>query len=460
MNYSDIIARKSMVTLFDGIQKYEPTKALFDHQKALVKWSLLKGRSAIFANTGLGKTMMEIDFALTVAKERGRVLILAPLAVAEQIVREGSKFSVPLQYSREENPNLKITVTNYEMLDHFDTSKYAGVVLDESSILKNFDGKTRTKLIDAFKHTPYRLCGTATPAPNDYTELGNHSEFLGIKSRTEMLSEYFVHDAETTQEWRLKGHATVAFWEWVCSWGALVNSPEDLGFDGSKYILPPLKMQNVPLPIDHKSAHKKGFLFENAEQELKAQRKARKDTMVQRVALAKQIVESENTPCLVWCDFNEEGDLLEQEIKGSVQVKGADKPEIKRDSLVMFADEKIKTLITKTSIAGFGLNFQHCNRMVFLGADHSYEKVYQAIRRCWRFGQTRPVTVYTITSEAEQAIVENYQRKEKDALKFSQEMSTRIKAVLQKEVLGATAREWRAYEPKQNMVLPNFLKKG
>lgn len=458
MDYADFIEKKHASTAFDGIDPGPMPAHLFPHQRDLTAWALRKGRAAIFADTGLGKTAMELEWARQVS-ERGRVLILAPLAVAEQTVREGERFGVAAKYMRADDGTTPIVVTNYEMLEHFEPRAFVGVVLDESSILKSFTGRTRTALIDAFAATPYRLAATATPAPNDFTELGNHSEFLGIKSRVEMLAEYFVHDMENTQDWRIKGHAEDAFWRWVCTWGAVVKTPADLGHDADRFALPPLTMSEIVIPIDHQDAWSEGFLFAPDVRTLSDQRATRRATSGKRTAEAARLADCK-APVLIWGEMNDECDAIEKAIGAdAIQVRGSDSPDAKRDKLLAFANGDVRVMVTKASIAGFGLNWQHCARMVFLGASHSYEQTYQAIRRCWRFGQTKPVDVFVIRAETEGAIVANYRRKEADAARFSAEMSARVRDLVKCEVAGATAREWNAYEPAARMVVPSWIGK-
>lgn len=455
--YEELIRAKSETTRFDGIEPGEFAGHLFPHQRDLVSWALRRGRSAVFADTGLGKTAIELEWSRHVA-ERGRVLILAPLAVADQIAREGARFGVDARYMREDDAAQRIVITNYEMLHAFDASAFAGVVLDESSILKNFTGRTRNELIAAFRETPYRLCATATPAPNDFTELGNHSEFLGVKTRTEMLAEYFVHDMENTQDWRIKGHAEESFWRWVCSWGAVVKSPADLGHDAGAFALPPLDMSETVIPIDHRDAWAEGYLFAPDVRTMNDQRATRRATMERRIEEAVRLTLGD-APAIVWGELNDECDAAEAAIAGAVQVRGSDSPDAKSAALLGFADGKHRVMITKPSVAGFGLNWQHCSRMVFLGASHSYEQTYQAIRRCWRFGQKSPVSVHVIRAETEGAIVANYRRKEADAERFAQEMSARVRELVRAEVQGATRREWNAYEPSARMVVPEWIGK-
>jgi hypothetical protein len=455
MEYQEWIECKQATSAVEGFVDHEPlAEHLFPHQRDLVSWALRRGRAAIFADTGLGKTAMQLEWARHVSARRGPVLILAPLAVAEQTVREGERFGAPVVYAREavESP---ITITNYEMLAHFDATRYAGIVLDESSILKAYDGKTRTAIIDAFARTPFRLACTATPAPNDHTELGNHSEFLGIKSRVEMLAEYFVHDGGSTQSWRLKGHAQDVFWRWVCTWGAVVRMPSDLGHDDGGFALPPLEMHEHVIPVDHADAQSQGLLFVPDAVSLSDQRATRRMTLERRVAEAARIADG-GEPVLIWCELNAEGDALEQAIPGAVQVRGSDDAAVKTERLLGFASGKHRALVTKPSIAGFGMNWQHCARVVFVGASHSYEQTYQAIRRCWRFGQKRPVHVHVIRAENEGAIVANFRRKEADAARLQDSMVEHMRAMQRQEVSSAS-REWNDYEPSVKMVVPNWV---
>lgn len=454
-DYEKFIAAKSESCEFGGLDVGELPDGIFPHQADLVKWALKKGRAAIFADTGLGKTLMELAWARRVSRE-GRVLILAPLAVAQQIKREGDRFGIDCEYARTDDPARLITITNYEMIDRFDVSKFAGIVLDESSILKSFNGKTRTMLIESFARTPYRLAATATPAPNDHTELGNHSEFLGVKTRTEMLAEYFVHDGGSTQNWRVKGHAVGAFWKWVATWGAVVSSPADLGHDDSMYVLPPLTMHDVIIDIDNHDMRATGMLFPDDARTLNEQRAVRRETVSLRAAKAAEIVGTEE-PAIVWCELNREADEVTAAIPGAIQVKGSDSPESKTDALLGFVNGDYRVLVTKPSIAAHGLNLQHCCTEVFAGASHSFEQTYQAIRRVWRFGQTRPVNVYMIRTPMERTIVENYRRKEADAARMGAEMAVHVKDSVRAEVVGATVKEWNDYNPTIKMSVPEWI---
>lgn len=457
MDYESFVAGKMRAATFGPVNDgSEVAEHLYPFQADLVGWALRKGRAALFADTGLGKTAMQIEWARQCASH-GQVLILAPLAVADQTVREAARFGVPVAYCRE-HTDAPIMIANYEMLRHFDPSKLAGVVLDESSILKAVDGKTRTHIIQAFEDTPYRLACTATPAPNDHTELGNHSEFLGALSRAEMLAEFFVHDGGSTQNWRLKGHAREAFWGWVSTWGAVVKKPSDLGYDDGRYDLAPLKIHEERIEVDHSDVWGEGLLFAPAAVKLNDQRKVRKATLPQRVECIRQLTE-DGDQWLVWCEYNREAAALTKAIDGAVNVQGSDSPEVKRDRLMGFTDGSIRVLVTKPSIAGFGMNWQQCNHMAFVGPSHSYEQTYQAIRRCWRFGQTKPVHVHIVAAATERAIVANYRRKERAAEELSTEMRRHIGAAIRDDV-GAVRRRWTPYDTNQAMRLPTWLVQG
>lgn len=429
---------------------------LFPFQRDLTQWALKKGRAAIFADTGLGKTAMQLEWSRIVSARMGRVLILTPLAVAQQTVAEGIRFGDECNYLTEDDPAISVVVTNYDRIHRFDPAQFGGVVLDESSILKNMDGKTRNLLIEMFAETPFKLCCSATPAPNDFTELGNHSEFLGAKSRVEMLSEYFVHDGGSTADWRLKGHATAAFWEWIASWGAFVKRPSDLGYSDEGFVLPPLNVTTRMVDVDHEDAQKMGRLFADNVRTLNEGRATRRATMSKRIEAAVELTRGDE-PALVWCELNDEADAVAAEIDGAVQVAGSDSIEDKVDRLLGFAEGRYRVLVTKAKIAGMGLNLQRCARMVFLGVSHSYEQTYQSIRRCWRFGQTRPVEVTIIMAETEGEILANYRRKEAEAEKLSQEMTARIADYVRRDVAGMNPKRWNAYEPTERMEIPKWL---
>lgn len=453
MKYESYLESKMESAPTSGMTAGPLPKKLFPYQADLVKWTLKRGRAALFADTGMGKTFMQAAWAEQMTFH-GRVLILAPLAVGEQTVGEAKKLGIKINYRRKDEGDA-ITITNYEMLEAFDVSKFAGIVLDESSILKAYSGRIRTALIEAFQKMPFRLACTATPSPNDYTELGNHSEFLGIKTRSEMLSEYFVHDMDKTQDWRLKGHAIEPFWKWVSSWGAMIKKPSDLGYSDKGFNLPPLVMKEEIIPSNHSDFWKEGFLFAPDAKTLSDQRASRRATMERRIEIAQKLAKG-NESVLIWCELNDEGDLLEKVIKGSVQVSGADSLEDKTKRLLGFSEGDFRVLITKGKIAGFGMNWQHCHRMIFMGASHSHEQTYQAIRRCWRFGQKKPVEVTIICSENETSILQNLKRKEADAERMGEEMTKRVCDILSAEIAG-TKKEWNEYKPKKTMIVPSWI---
>lgn len=389
--------------------------ALYDFQKAVVAWALKKGRSALFADTGLGKTAMQLEWARQIYTKTGQdILILAPLAVGAQTAREAAKFGINAtlcRYASDIKPG--INVTNYERLHHFNTKGFGGIVLDESSILKGFDGKTRKAITSFSAQIDFRLACTATPAPNDIEELANHSEFLGLMSNKEMLAMFFVQDGNTTHKWRLKHHAHNDFWRWVASWALAIRKPSDLGYDDNGFNLPPLEMREL---ITGTATISDDRLFEVEARTMDERRKARRESIEDRVKAVVKLVESEpDEPWILWCGLNRESELLAKAIPGAVEIRGSDKPEDKEAALLAFSEGKIKVLITKPSIAGHGMNWQHCARTAFVGLSDSFEQLYQATRRCWRYGQKRPVYCYLVTAENEGAVIENIQRKDRQA---------------------------------------------
>lgn len=441
-DYEQFLVQKAIVDPSTGLHAVPALNPmLFPFQRDIVAWALRRGRAAIFADCGMGKTPMQLEWAKHIP---GRVLILAPLAVAQQTVREGAKFGIEVIYAREGGAHLgKITVTNYEMLEHFDAGMFHGIVLDESSILKAYDGKTRTQIIDSFAQTPFRLACTATPAPNDYMELGNHAQFLSVMSYTEMLSMFFVHDGGETQKWRLKGHAQSEFWRWLCSWAVMIRKPSDLGYEDGGFILPGMVMHDVTIQVDKPTT---GMLFAIEARTLQERIAARRDTVPERVAHCAALANATDKPFLVWCNLNSESDALRKAIPGSVEVKGSDGWADKERNLLGFANGDIHCLITKPTIAGHGLNLQRCADMAFVGLSDSYESFYQAVRRCWRFGQKQTVNVHVITAEAEGAVVANIKRKEREALDMAANMVEHMKDLNTEALHGATVRSRMTYE--------------
>lgn len=448
LDYTQFLRSKYLQTPavgFADVCEADLNRHLFPFQRKVVAWALQRGRAAIFEDCGLGKTLQELDWARGVCDGTGGdVLILTPLAVAAQTVREAGKFGIEARsVTCQEEVRPGINVTNYEKLSRFDCSHFAGVVLDESSILKSLDGKTRGQLIESFSQTRYRLACTATPAPNDHMELGNHAEFLGVMSRSEMLATYFVHDGGDTAKWRLKGHAVDPFWKWVCSWAALLRRPSDLGGIDEGFVLPALNIHEHTLESEHDSAET-GRLFAVGAQTLTERRNARRASLSGRVEATAELVNADREPWLVWCGLNDEGDALTAAIPDAVQISGSDTEAHKERAMLDFAEGKIRVLVSKPSICGFGLNFQNCARMAFVGLSDSYEQWYQAVRRCYRFGQTRDVDVHVFTSDAEGAVVANIKRKEADAKSMGDGMTKYLQQHGLQSV-GAPDRERDAY---------------
>lgn len=449
--YRDFLASKAIVVSNVGVDVSPDAlpAALFGWQRDIVRWALRKGRSAIFADTGLGKTLMQLAWAQHAAN---RVLILAPLAVAQQTVREGARWGIAVTYARAQAdaPESGITITNYEMADRFDAEAFGAVVLDESSILKSHDGKTRGRLIAQFQQTPMRLCCTATPAPNDIAELANHAEFLGILTRPEMLATFFVHDDDG---WRLKGHAREPFFRWLASWGMSLKRPSDLGYSDDGYDLPALSIEPVILPVEYTPP---GQLFFTELKGITDRTHVRRETLWTRAAAAADLVNADQgEPWLVWCGLNDESAALESLIIGAEVVQGSQSPDEKTDLLMGFTEGRIRVLVTKPSIAGHGMNWQHCRRMVFVGLGDSYEQYYQAIRRCWRYGQERPVTAYVVLTEPEEAIYQNVLRKEREAEMVGRELVKHVAAFERAEI--GHDRQHDVYEPAVSMRLPAWL---
>jgi superfamily II DNA or RNA helicase len=450
MEYKDFLRQKIHFSENSGFDaKYLPDY-LFPYQKYLVEWSLKKGRSAIFADTGLGKTAMQLVWAQNVVEKTNKnVLLLAPLAVSYQTVLEGEKFGIEVNRSRDGNPKGKITVTNYQQLDKFNPNEYIGLVLDESSILKNFDGQIKTDITRFINKMPYRSLWTATPSPNDYTELGNSSESLGQLRYLEMIQRFFrdtqndKNPAWSTPQFVLKKHAIHDFWRWVSSWSRAIKKPSDLGFSDEKYKLPNL-FENEHVLECTKPLN--GELFVRKAKTLNEQRIERKNTLTKRCEYAAEIVNKHNTSVL-WCHTNDESDLLEDIVKGSINIQGSDSDEEKEKKFIAFANGESKKLIIKPKIGAFGLNWQHCNHMTYFPS-HSYEQYYQSIRRCYRFGQQSDVTCDIITTEGEIGVYKNIQRKTEEAKKMFEML-----VMYMNDSLSLTSKEYI----ETNINLPKFI---
>ena len=433
--YDTFIKSKRRAEVATGHAPGDLNENLFDFQHAIVSWAVRRGRAAIFADTGLGKTLMQLSWADEVASHTGgMVLLLAPLAVSEQTIEQGATFGIDVRrVPHGGTPDAPgVWITNYERMESIDFTSLRGLVLDESSILKAHDGKTRARIITSAQGIPYRLSCTATPSPNDFEELGNQCEFLGVMTRTEMLATYFVNDTGDTGTWRLKGWGQSRFWEWMGSWAVVLRNPSDIGFDGSRYILPePEYIEHVVETDQH------GDLFAKPAQTLTERRKAQRDSIEARCrALADVVNADQSEPWLIWCHLNDEAELLAELIPGAVNVQGSDKPEVKAARMMDFSRGTLRVLISKPKICGFGMNWQHCARMAFVGLDDSFEKFYQAVRRCYRFGQRRSVQVHLFTAENEGQILLNLKRKEAQHHEMSANMIEHMKDIMNKELAG------------------------
>lgn len=456
MKYSEFIESKKIKPVISGfdVDADALNSNLFDFQRAIVKWALKRGRAAIFADTGLGKTLMQTSWADEVAKHTdGDVLIFAPLCVAQQTVREGEKFGISINYARNQDGVKKgINITNYEMMDNFDLSCFSGVVLDESSIIKNRDGKTRNAIIEGCANVPYRLSCTATPSPNDFMELGNQVEFLGVMGMTEMLAMYFVNDGSETQKWVLKGHGKSRFWEWMATWSVCIRSPMDIGFNGSRYVLPPLNM------IEHVvESEAVNGLFADVAMGLLERNQARKDSIDDRVAKCAEIVNDNQEQWVIWCHRNEEAEKLCNLIAAAVDVSGSSSLEEKETAVQGFLRGAIRVIVSKPKVLGSGMNFQCCHNTAFVGLSDSWEQYYQAIRRFYRFGQTKSVNVHVISAEAEGAVVANIKRKEEQNNEMGAEMVKHMAAAMKNEIFGCM-NEKDMHDPQNDIVLPDWLK--
>lgn len=440
--YESFIQSKKIENKYHGIEikPKDVHSKLFDFQNDVVIWAARKGRAAVFLDTGLGKTFVQLEWARLL---RQKTLIIAPLSVARQTVREAKKINIDVLYCRHQDEAVnQINITNYEMLGNFDAQFFGAVVLDESSILKALDGKTRQKLTDMFEHTKYRLACTATPAPNDLVEIGNHAEFLGIATINDMKAMFFVHANKETeirvgnsvvrkkhsatqgQEWRLKHHAHSKFYQWLASWAISLRKPSDLGYDDDGYKLPSLNIQSVFVNVDYKPDDQ---LFFTGLHGIQDRNKVRHATMDDRIKVAASLVNKSDEQWLVWCGLNPEGDALVKKIKDASQIKGSDDIEHKIVETEKFQDGKTKALITKAKISGFGMNFQNAHNMVFVGLGDSWESYYQCIRRQYRFGQKKPVNVYIVLSDVEREIYDNVMNKERMAAQMSEELIKHVK---------------------------------
>lgn len=432
-DYAEFLHIKTQLGSLDGFEPVWMPEFLFDFQREIVAWACRKGKGAVFADCGLGKTPIQLVWAENVVRHTNKpVLILTPLAVSHQTIAEAEKFGIEARRSVAGEVHAGINVTNYERLHYFKPENFAGCVCDESSILKSFDGTRRLEITEFMRKLPYRLLCTATAAPNDYIELGTSSEALGQLGHTDMLMRFFKNDQNTIKpmmyrhhgqnlsklddaaKWRFKGHAEQAFWRWVCSWARAIRKPSDLGFDDRAFVLPPLVEQDH---LVEAATIAPGMLFSLPAVGLSEQREERRRTIKERCDKAAALVADTGKPALVWCHMNDEGDRLAASIKDADQVSGKDSDEAKEEKFLAFATGQLRVLITKPKIGAWGLNFQHCAHVTFFPS-HSFEQYYQGVRRCWRFGQKQPVKVDVITTEGEKSVMQNLQRKAKAADKM------------------------------------------
>lgn len=458
MDYEEFLKRKAPKTRLRGLSSVPAlNSALFPHQRDTVDFLLRAGSGAAFLDTGLGKSFVQLEWARCVHEHENKpVLILAPLSVAQQTKREANRFGIDAVICRE-SADVKnaVCITNYESLHKFDTGQFCGVVLDESSILKSFTGVTTRKLIDAFADTKWRMAATATPAPNDHMELGQHSEFLGAMSSNEMLARWFIADQTQMGRYRLKGHAVAPYWEWVASWARCVGKPSDLGHSDEGFVLPELQETQHIVDVDLSIATN-GLLFRIPDMSATAIHQEKRMTAEVRAQKVAQIVAADpDEPWLVWCDTDYEADALKLVIPDAVEVRGSDSLQKKEQAVEWFTNGTgRRVLISKPSIFGFGLNFQHCARVAFIGLSFSYESYYQAIRRCWRFGQKRPVQSHVVMAETERQIFLTIKRKADDHETMKREMFS----AMQRAARIVTTKQ--AYAPTKRMEMPIWLKQA
>lgn len=452
MKYEEFLATKRFAAQPAGIHRIKKLHpSLFGFQKDVVKRFLKLGRGCIWADCGLGKTRMQLEWARQIP---GKILIVAPLGVIEQTIDEGKTINVSVRYcrSQEETEKSRLSITNYDMLHHFQLSDFDGVVLDESSILKSIGGKRRNQIIQGFSKSRYRLACTATPAPNDYMEIGNHAEFVGAMTYSEMLSNFFVHDGGETQKWRLKKHAEIEFWRWICSWAVMFRKPSDLGYEDNGFILPAIKRHLHYVEVGDVNPDGYMGLFPFMAGTLQERIHVRKKTVKERVRFGAEIVNTSKEPWIIWCHLNSEADGLEKSIPDAIQIKGADSIDSKIQKLHDFGKGNARVMVTKPSIAGFGLNWQHCSNVMFIGMNDSWEQYYQAVRRCWRFGQKKQVQVHIISSRSEGSTLENILKKESAAevmlnslVKHMKKASNGTLSVHNSEVKKSSGKDWEMY---------------
>lgn len=456
MNYDNFIAGKIKSVATRGFEPMPFTAPVYDWQKLPVAWAIRKGCAALFEECGLGKTIQQLEWAHQVNKHTGKpVLILSPLAVGSQTHREGIAFGIKTTICREQSDVdiSGINITNYQRLDKFDTSVFAGVVLDESSILKSFNGKIRQQLTDAFRATPFKLCCTATPSPNDFTELGQHADFLGICSPAQMLATYFINDTFDTGTWRLKGHAEELFWQWVSTWACCIGKPSDLGFSDEGFDLPEVITHTVTVSVDHRAEEGSGELFRNPNVSATELHRENRRTLMERCEAAARVVNATDEAFIVWCYSNEESELLTKLIPDAVEVEGSMDIDTKEENLNAFSTGKARVIVTKGKIAGFGMNWQHCRNDLYIGLNHSFETFYQCGKRIHRFGQKRQVHRYIIQTDTENGVMKSILRKQgqheemKRLVQFSRDAMTNESKItfMNPDITCKSSGKWTIY---------------
>lgn len=457
MNYTDFLARKRISRTPQGFDVEIYNKLAFDWQKSIAKWACKQGSAALFEDCGLGKSAQELMIAAAVSeKTSSPVLILTPLAVAPQMKREGEKFGISATIAETAADIMPgVNVTNYEKLDKFDTSKFGGIVLDESSILKSYMGKTKRMLVERFKTTPYKFAASATPAPNDLMELLNHAEFLGIMRSSEALSVWFIADQTQSGKYRLKGHAASDFWKWVSSWAVCIEKPSDIGYSDDGYILPPLNEFDKVVKANELSSDLTQGFFRKIETSATGFYQEKRMTLKQRADKCAEIANSTDEQYVIWCDTNDEADELKRLLPEAVEIRGSNKTDVKEKAALDFIDGKTRVLISKPTIFGYGLNFQNCHNTIFCGLNYSYENYYQAVRRFYRFGQTNPVNVYRVIGSTEKHILDTINRKQLQKQEMSESMAAAMKDFQKAAIHG---REFKLDLRKNNYNMPLWLK--
>jgi DNA modification methylase len=446
MDYKEFLKTKEKKIIESGFEVLdsELNESLFDFQKYIVKRAIKAGRFAIFADCGLGKTFMQLEWARLVSqKTKQPVLILCPLAVAGQTIKEGLRFGIEVQKLNSDVLAQGIFISNYEQLENIDCSVFSGVVLDESSILKNYEGATKSLVISRFLETQYKLACTATPSPNDPMELGNHSEFLNTMTRSEMLAMYFVHDGGETAKWRIKGHCEVIFWEWVSQWAVMLSKPSDIGFSAGGYDLPDLNLIEKQVLTNQRN---NGSLFNSVAISATEFNQELRLTKIERLENVLQIVNESKENFIIWIKQNEEGEYLRKMIPDAIEVKGSDSPEYKEKMLLGFGNNEFRVLITKAKIAQFGLNYQNCHNQIFASLDFSFEGLYQAIRRSYRFGQKNNVNIYLITTDTMQNVVNSIKTKQSQFEEMQKQMGIAVNKNLNNTVKSKSMREFKEYQ--------------